>query len=65
MPSISQMSHFIMISDTNHQRNSETIKEFCQRYYDRLEEHPNNLTANLMKTREIVRKLERRDLQIY
>jgi len=28
-----------------------TTKEFCQRYRDRLEEHPTNLAANLMKAR--------------
>jgi len=34
----------------------ETIKEFCQRYCDTVKEHPNNL----MKAREIVRRLERK-----
>jgi len=34
----------------------ETIFEFCQKYRDKLEEHPNNVATNLMKTREIVRR---------
>jgi len=38
----------------------ETIKEFCQRYHDRLEKHPNNLIANLMKARKIVKRLKKK-----
>jgi len=34
----------------------ETIKEFCQRYRDKLEVYPNNLAANFMKAGGIVRK---------
>jgi len=51
-------------NDTFHLKIStikETIKEFYQRYYDReSKEHPNNLTANIMKARGIVRRLERK-----
>jgi len=38
----------------------ETIKEFRQRYHDRLEEHPNKLAAKLMKARGIMRRLKRK-----
>jgi len=34
----------------------ETIKEFCQRYRDRLEVRPNNLAADLMKAGGIVKR---------
>jgi len=39
----------------------EIIKEFCQKYCGRLEEHLNNFAANLMKARRIVRKLKRKE----
>jgi len=39
-------------------RCQETIKEFCQRYRDRLNVHLNNLAANLMKAEEIARRLK-------
>jgi len=46
----------------------EIIKEFCQRYRDRLEVHRNNLAAkNLMKAGGIIRRLKRKrctDLQM-
>jgi hypothetical protein len=39
----------------------EIIKEFCQRYRDTLEEHPNNPAAVLfVKARRMVRKLEKK-----
>jgi hypothetical protein len=38
----------------------EIIKEFCQRYCDRLEEHPNNIAVNTMKAREIMKRFKRR-----
>jgi len=37
----------------------EIIKEFCQRYRDRLEVHPNNFAANFMKAREIMKRQEK------
>jgi len=43
----------------------ETIKEFYQRYRDRLEQHPNNLDSNLMKERRIVEKAQEKDIDIY
>jgi len=46
----------------------ETIKEFYQRYCDKLEKHSNNLAANLIKVREIVRRLKKKrptDLLIF
>jgi hypothetical protein len=38
----------------------ETIKEFCQKYYNILEEHPNKLAADLIKARGIRRRLKRK-----
>jgi hypothetical protein len=39
------------------------IKRLSQRYADRLEEHPNILTTNLMRNAKTTRKLQRRFLQ--
>jgi len=55
-PGTLQMTHFVMILRSI----KETIKEFYQRYCERLEEHPNNLAPNLMKARGIVKKLKRK-----
>jgi len=58
-PDTSQMTRSIMISRYQTLKKG-YIKEFCQRYRDRLEAHPNKLAANLMKAGGIVRRLERK-----
>jgi len=62
---MSQIAHSIL---RYHQRNYQGILSvFCQRYRDRLEEHINNLAANLVKARDIEDRQDSRgrDLQIY
>jgi len=37
-----------------------TIKEFSQRYCEKLEEHPDDFAANFIKAKAIVRRLKRK-----